>query len=264
MNLGIAVLDDRLLLVSHNGVEKDPDYTQFLFSVRPDFNSPSPGMLWELVDQAARDLSSAADKLILAIPAALCLVKRLIIKGTQVADDPGYSNWLAGTQLPGDLANFHYSFIPLRQSFDSAQSEVLFYATPSGPHARIIAALKRQDDSREVIALPEQLGLVMVLEKSIGREDIPQAGIINCDRNSLAVVYVKDCRFNHWRYFPHKPGRQDELSIDVETYLLSRADATESLPWSSRDSRATSRPAGPRLSLPLWAYITWSIRVPGA
>jgi hypothetical protein len=61
------------------------------------------------------------------------------------------------------------------------------------------------------------------------KDDIPQAAIIHCDSQGVSVAYMVDGHFKHCRYF-HRDAGWDGHSADIETYLLSQADMTESLP----------------------------------
>jgi hypothetical protein len=77
---------------------------------------------------------------------------------------------------------------------------------------------------------PEYVGLVKVIEKSLGADDIPQAAVIHCNDAGVVAVFVKDGRFFKGRYFPYRLQTREELSIDIETYLLSLTSPDESMP----------------------------------
>jgi hypothetical protein len=229
MNLGISILDDRLLLALHYGGTQEPEYQTFLFGDVLS-ESPEPGALWFLAGDEARAIYNKAEKVILALPASLSFLKRLELKGEYFKESPEYSKWLATIQLPGDISEFHYEFLPLRESFDKTTMEVLFIGAPLSGLNRLLTAITPPDDTRQIMVLPEQLGLIKTLEKSLTKDDIPQAGIVNCDRAGATAVYLKDGRFYHSRYFNNQPDHKDDLATDIETYFLSRAEASESLP----------------------------------
>jgi hypothetical protein len=225
MKLGITLLDDRLLLSYHYGAAKEPEFKTFLLKDRTD----SPGWVWRSAGEEAFESFRRAEKAILALPASATFLKRLEVDDKLAKKEPTYLPWLASTQLPGDLSNFRYDFFPLRERYDSRSVEMLFSAIPAKLVERLLYGLKTEDISSPITFFPEQLGLVRVVEKSIPKDDIAQAGIVNWDQKGAAAVYVQDGRFNHCRYFPTLLNK-DDLSTDIETYFLSRADATESLP----------------------------------
>jgi hypothetical protein len=226
MKLGISLLDDRLLLAFHYGSVRGPEFRSYDLKEKDD----SPGWVWRAADDEAFESFKRAERSVMVIPAAYTFLKRLEIDSRNAKEQPDYLKWLAKTQLPGDLANFHYGFVPLRESFDSSSAEMLFYAAPAKLVEGLLRSLKTDFDTVPISVIPEQIGLVRVVEKSIKKDDIAQAGIVNCEHNGASAVYIKNGHFNHCRFFPNHAGNKEELSIEIETYFLSRADATESLP----------------------------------
>jgi hypothetical protein len=229
MILGISVLDDRLLLALHHGQNTQPEFKQYPLPQKSIAEKAS-GFLWEIAGSEAIQICQAAASLALAIPASACFMKRLEIREELAERNADYLRWLAGIQLPGALSQYHYDFIPATRSFDSALIEMIFYAVPLRILECLARSVRRDDDVRRFAVFPEQLGLVNVLAKSLGKDDIPQAGVVNCDAFGASVVYVKDSRLNHCRHFVFRDRSSEDLSSDIETYLLSRADASESLP----------------------------------
>ncbi|HBC46236.1 MAG TPA: hypothetical protein DCZ43_04250 [candidate division Zixibacteria bacterium] len=223
MKLGITLLEDRLLVSFHYGAAKEPEFRTFPLIDKTD----AAGWVWRAAGEEAYESFRRAEKAILALPASATFLKRLEVDGKLAKEQPTYLPWLASTQLPGDLSQFRYDFVPLRESFDSNSVEMLFYAIPAELVERLLFGLKTEDQPSPIGIFPEQLGLVRVAEKSIHKDDIAQAGIVNCDLKGAGAVYIQDGRFNHCRYFP---ANKEELATDIETYFLSRADVTESLP----------------------------------
>ena len=230
MILGVSILDNRLLLALHHGHSKDPEFLSFHIDIELDLNSAPGESVWKAAGPEALEYYKGAEKIIYAIPSSLCFLKCLDLDSRMINDNPAYSAWLAGTLLPGELPFYKYDFLPVRESFDGSRMEMIFYAAPAKHVDHIIQALKAEDDSREIILIPEQLGLVKVVDKSLAKGDITQAGIINFESNGASTVYVKNGHFSHGRFFVIFPEKRENLPIDVETYLLSRADSTESLP----------------------------------
>jgi hypothetical protein len=229
VNLGISVLDDRLLLVSHQGHDKSPEFEKYDFKQKRDSRS-SLGLIWDLVDISAGDAYLTADRLVLSIPASICYLKRLEIDSDLIENYPDYLEWLACTLLPGKVAQYKYEFISAGRSYDETRLEMIFTAVPIGPLNELFQSLKINDDAREIIAIPEQLGLIKALEKSFSNDDIPQAGIVNCNSLGAAIVLLKNSRFYHSRFFPIHQDHADELAVDIETYLLSQIDSSDPMP----------------------------------
>jgi hypothetical protein len=229
MNLGISVFEDKLLYALHHGSAKEPEFNLYPITKKIDGDAAEPNF-WERVDKSALEIYRAADNVVLSLISTSCYLKRLETNGKLIENTPSFLEWLASIHLPGELSDYHYGFLPLRESFDSTMMEMILYATPADSLDWIVKSLKLQDDAKHVIEMPEQLGLVRVLEKSLGKDDIFQAGIVNCDDKGATTVYIKDSRYSHSRYFALMPGQPNEISSDIETYLLSRADSSESLP----------------------------------
>jgi hypothetical protein len=226
MKLGITLLEDRILMAFHYGTAREPEFRSYAFKE----TGGMPGWVWRAIDSEAFESFRRAEHSVLAIPAAYTFLKRLEVDGGLVKEQPDYIKWLARTQLPGDLTKFHYDFIPLRERFDSRSAEMLFYAVPANLVDGLLQGLKTDLEAMPIAVIPEQIGLVRVVEKSIAKDDIAQAGIVNCEYKGASAVYIQDGRFSHCRFFPNQSGNKEELSTEIETYFLSRADATESLP----------------------------------
>lgn len=229
MNLGISVFDDRLLLVCHYGADRPPEFGKYIFKRKPDPQS-NPGHLWDFVDVAAGDAYLTADRLVLSVPASICYLRRLEIDDSLIKDYPDYLDWLACTMIPGDLAQYKYEFISVGENYDGTKLEMIFSAIPITSLNQLYHSLKINNDPRQIIAIPEQLALIKVLEKSLASDDIPQAGIVNCNSFGAAVVLLKNSKFYQCRFFPIHQDHADELAEDIETYLLSLSDSSDPMP----------------------------------
>ncbi len=230
MILSILLKRNHLLLTVHKGDEEAPGFFRYDVAWRESGIDSSPGCIWDQTDETARRLYVDASRIIVVLPASVCMAKRMELDNHLNDKIPDYKRWRAGIQLPGDLSVYCYGFIPLMRSFDSSKIETMFFAAPAALVKRLSQALFRANDTRMVELFPEHIGLVKVIEKSIGTDDIPQAALIHCDDQGVVAVFVKDGRFYNGRYFPVSPQNREELSIDIETYLLSLSSPDESLP----------------------------------
>jgi len=230
MILGVSILSDRLLLALHHGGKREPEFTSLSHGLGDMFHDVSDRSIWQILGEATADHVAKADKIVFSVPSSLSYLKNIEIDQKSAEGDQGYFDWLASTQLPGDLSFYKYEFLPLRTSFDGSRVEMIFFAAPAKQLANVLQALRPDDESRLIRALPEQLGLVRVIEKSLAKDDIPQAGIVNFENAGASAVYVKSGRFDHCRFFSKLPAPLGDLPTDVETYFLSRADSAESLP----------------------------------
>ncbi len=230
MNLGLALDGKRLLICAHNGAGSPPGYHEF--EIDPDRfdREQKGGYLWDTLPDQAGDLYLNASKIALAIPASSCFVKRIEIEKKMEESIPDFLKWRADLELPGDISGYIYGFIPIRRSFDGQRTESFFFAVPESKAGPLIHGFFGPDDKERMVVLPEHVGFGKVIEKSLGKDDIPQAALVHCPPDGAVAVFVKDSRLYHGRYFPLDPARADELSIDIETYLLSLVDPTESTP----------------------------------
>jgi len=226
--LGITFLKDRVLFAKLHGQDADSELISFFFGEKTPFDSNTPGSLWPLIGDEGKNAFISAEKAVLAIPSQLCYLKRLEIKTIYLENSPAYLDWLASTQLPGDLTDYRFGFIKLGESFDQTSQEMLLFACLESRIAPMIQSLALPEEGRELRLMPEQLGLACTLERSLARGDIAQAGIINFEADCATVVHVLHNRFNSSRCFTN--GKDRDLATDIETYLLSRADTLESFP----------------------------------
>jgi hypothetical protein len=230
MILGVSFLHDRLLLALHFGAEKGPEFLSFPVDLSRIPGSPPEKSAWQSLGEEAAAHARNAEKVVFSIPSPLCYLRKVEIDRELTEESKTYFDWLASTQLPGDISSYSFEFLPLRKSFDGSMMEMVFFAAPVGQLNNALQALRLDDESQQIRALPEQLGLVRVIEKSLARDDIPQAGIVNFEKAGASAVYVKSGRYDHCRFFSKHPNLPGDLPTDVETYFLSRADSSESLP----------------------------------
>ncbi|OGC89534.1 MAG: hypothetical protein A2W25_14290 [candidate division Zixibacteria bacterium RBG_16_53_22] len=230
MILGVAIETDSLLLAAHSGRDTEPRFRTFTIKGKTvDEGADHAGSIWEQAGDDARQFLIQAEQIVFALPARTCYLKRISIENRLIREKPDYLKWVAGNHLPGKLDDYYFDFIPLRQSFDAARTEMLLLATTS----------KRYDEfSRKLIAgenrnmkfIPEQIGLVQVVEKSLNSEEFAQAGIVDCRPNGILAVFARNSRFDHSRLFNNSSSKKTEIAADIETYFLSRADSSEALP----------------------------------
>ena len=221
---------DRLLLTVHRGGAESPEFYRYDTALKDSDTDLSRGYIWDQTNETARKLYADAGRITVAIPASICMAKRMELDNQLDDKISDYKKWRAGIQLPADLSLYSYGFIPLMKSFDNKRIESVFFAVPAELLKRLTRALVRVDDGRTLELFPEHISLVKVLEKSLGTGDIPQAALIHCDDEGVVAVFVKDGRFFKCRYFPLDPQKREELAVDIETYLLSLTSPDESLP----------------------------------
>lgn len=230
MILSVLLKKDHLFLAAHRGDEDQPEFYRYEVTWGESGDDLSRGHIWDQTDETARKLYIDAGRIVIILPASACMAKRMELDNQLDDTIPDYRKWRAGIQLPGDLSMYCYGFIPLLRSFDSKKIETIFFAMAAASGKRLTQALFRADDARAVEMFPEQIGLVKILEKSLGKDDISQAALIHNDDEGVVAVFLKDGRFYCCRYFPVSSQNIEELSIDVETYLLSLSSPDESLP----------------------------------
>ena len=228
MILGISYQKNRILIAKHFGTDKEPEYLSFSLNEDEHQDSKVPGNIWSQIGEDARNAFISAEKVVLSIPSHLCYLKRLDIKTKYLDSSPVYLDWLASTQLPGELIGYRFGFIKIGQSFDMLSQEMLLYACLKMVIEPKISSLLIPELERELILIPEQLGLLKTLENSITKGDIAQAGLIDFDTENATVVHMLHNRYGSSRCFPISLG--PELATDIETFLLSKADSLESFP----------------------------------
>jgi hypothetical protein len=228
--LAIMIKKNRLLLTVHKGDAESPEFYRYDVALRDSDTDLSRGYIWDQTNETARRLYADAGRITVALPASVCMAKRMELDNKLDGKIPDYKKWRAGIQLPLDQSIYSYGFIPLMKSFDKKRIETVFFAVPAELLKRLTRALVMVDDGRVLELFPEHIGLVKVLEKSLGTGDIPQAALIHCDDEGVVAVFVKDGRFFKCRYFPLDPQNREGLAIDIETYLLSLTSPDESLP----------------------------------
>jgi len=230
MILGVAIEKNSLLLAASYGRDIEPRFQTFsLDKGERDEGIEEILSVWRQAGDEALQLLDSAEQVVFALPAENCHLKRIGLESRLLEEKPEYLNWVAGNYLPGKLEGYHYGFIPLRRSFDGQKTEMLLYAITSKQH-EIFRKLIDPENDRPVEFLPEQLGLVQVLELSLKREEFPQAGIVNCRENGIIAAYAKDGCYKHSIIFADKSAHKNDIAADIETYFLSRADISEPLP----------------------------------
>jgi hypothetical protein len=189
--------------------------------------SPGSGRIWDRADDDIRKAYLEADTLAVALPASACMIKRMEIDKKLEDEIPGYRKWRAGMELPGDPEQFRYGFIP-NTEVSGDKSEVIFFAVPADYLQRLTNAAIREGDSREIRFLPEQTALAEFALKSA--RDYSQVALAHFDRQCAVMIVLRDGRFFKGRYFQFGDGGNDEIAVDIETFMLSVASPDESLP----------------------------------
>ncbi len=224
MILGLSVRDGKLLMA----VRQDDD-TRF-HQIDIDLSDRSESFdIRNIADDDIRKLFDESKLVALGIPASACFTKRIEIDKNLSREKEDYLRWRAGIQLPGGLDKYEYGFVPVLKRFDSVKTEVLFYAMPRGEMGNILSVFGGALPEFAVI-VPEQLALVEVLRKSISKDDIDQAAIVNIENDRAVAVFLKDNRYHHSRCFSLSDSGPEELSSDIETYLLTQMSHEEDLP----------------------------------
>jgi hypothetical protein len=228
--LSILLKRNHLLLAVHKGDDEPPEFYRYDVIGRESGADVSQGYIWDQTGETAKRFYLDASRIAVVLPASVIMAKRIELDNQLNDRIPDYKKWRAGIQLPGDPDLYSYGFIHLMKSFDGKKIETIFFASPAAHVRHLTQALFRADDTRAVELFPEHVGLIRVLDKSIGTGDIPQAALVHCGEDGVVVVFVKDGRFYNGRYFPVGSQNREGLSIDIETYLLSLSDPDESLP----------------------------------
>jgi hypothetical protein len=229
MILGVALEKNKLLMASYYRREIDAQFSCHEIAADDGQQGSEGGSIWVRVDEKALETAVGAEEVVFAVPSAVSFLKRLDILNSDLVHNPSFLEWAASIHLPGEPSNYHFEFLPLRQSFDLTKIEMLLFAMPRKYYEKSMALLKMDEQSR-VRFIPEQLGFVRVLEKSLDKPEFQQGGIVNCSDEGIAAVYARDGRYHHSRFFLSGGARKNDIASDIETYFLSRADIAEPLP----------------------------------
>lgn len=186
------------------------------------------GYIWDEVDDDLRKVYLEAETLALAVPASMCLVKRIVVTKMSENAGPGYGKWRAGIELPGGADSYSYGFMPLMKDSGDDRSEVILTAVSAEYLRRLNRAVSGKSESREVQFVPEYLGLAELAGKSAG--DCDQVGLVHFDHQGAVVVILRDSGFFKGRYFRIVEGGLDETVVDIEVFLLSVSRSGESFP----------------------------------
>ncbi len=227
MILGVAIENNALLLAAHLGKDAEPQFATF--PLAENAGDQEGGSVWVQAGEEARKMRAEARQIVFALPTESCYLKRIGIENRFTDKNSDYLDWTAGNHLPGKLDYYKYSFLPLRQSFDGSKTEMLLWATTCSQNDKFNKLLNPVD-KYPVTYLPEQIGLVRILARSLKKEEFPQAGIVDCRADGVVAVIAKDGLLDHSRLFWARSMSKSEIAADIETYFLSRADITEPLP----------------------------------
>ena len=225
MILGVSIREDRVFVTAQGGDE----LRFFQFDILPEEIDGNDN-IWDWADDDLRKIYDEAEMIVLGIPSSLCLAKRIELDNRLDKEKNDYRSWRAGLELPGEPGNFIYGFIPVSKRFDSEKTETLFYAAARDKIEKIRSSVFTGRSPECCVIIPEQLALTEVLRKSISKDDILQAAIINIEPDNAVAVILNDNRYFHSRSFGIPRIDKDELGVDIETYLLSKMSDDEQLP----------------------------------
>jgi hypothetical protein len=225
--LGLLLRSDELLLAIRSGDDRwefrrcDVNWTEST-------DDAARGYIWDRLDNDLRRVYQEADTLAVALPASECMVKRVEIAGKPEDEIPGYRKWRAGIELPGDSDLFAHGYLPSTEDPGRGKSEMAFFAAPADYVQRLTRTLIRENDTRVIQFVPEQIGLAWLALKSA--TDYNQLALAHFDLDYAVVIIIRDGRFCKARYFRSGDGNNEEVAVDIETFLLSVAGHDESLP----------------------------------
>lgn len=230
MILAVDIRDERVLIAASSGSDEPSQYHQF--AIDRDILNKDTGdlFIWDYADESIRNIYELSEKIVLAIPASICLAKRLELDDEMNKGKSNYRDWRAAIQLPGNLNLYEYGYMPTSKSFNGTKTETVFFAAPRDKIERLKKAIARDKPPENIISIPEQIALVELLVRSVGRDDISQAAIVHIQEDYIVCVIIKDTRYFRSRVFMLPTSDSDELLSDVQTFLMSMASPDEPLP----------------------------------
>jgi hypothetical protein len=238
--LGLHVKHDELLLAIRSG-DENCEFRRCNVNWTESTDRRVRGYIWDRVDEISRKAYLEAASMALVLPASVSLVKKIQMDKKLEDEIPGYRKWRAGIELPGDQGLFSYGFIPSTDRPDDGRSELIFFALAADYLRRMFRAIVKEDDSREIQFIPEQLGLARLASRSAS--DREQIALVHFDRGTAVVVITRSGQFFRGRYFRIGGGNAEDVAVDIETFLLSFAGSEELFPLivtGSVDSFKTS------------------------
>jgi hypothetical protein len=230
MIIGLSRTKKKVFLTVRVEGEKAPMFFQIDLAEEGSGEGGEAGLFWDSADETIKRMLRDSKSIFVSVPAAICMTKRMELDDKLYVQQPDYTRWLAGIQLPGDQSNYRYGFIPIMKSYDGARTWAVFYAGSRGEFERFSRALLGDRPSGKIVMIPEQIALAEVLRESLGKDDISQAAIFNIAGDYAVAVLMKDNGFYHSRLFRYRPDGAEELAVDLETYLLSHKSPEEPLP----------------------------------
>lgn len=229
MILGIDIRDNEALITSREEMEERPGFHRFEFDIGI-LENGSAGSIWEFADRDIKDAFDRAEIIALNIPASICLAKRMEFEASPGFENSDYLKWRASIQLPGDLNDYEYGFIPLLKTYDGSRTETLFFASPRMMAGKLKSAVFVDKPAENTLIIPEQIALSELLKKSVGKDDLSQAAIVNIGDGYIVVAFIRDNRYFRGRTFLAPFTDRDNLALDIQTYLLSLKSFDEQLP----------------------------------
>lgn len=230
MILGISISDNRVLLAAREEADRESEYYQF--DLPADFfdREGRSDTIWETADESIKNIYLNAERVVVGLPASICLAKRMELDIRHDSEKSDYRRWRAAIQLPGNLAEYEYGFVPIARSFDGTKEETIFFAVPARQVEKLKRAVFAEKTQGSVILIPEHIAFVELIRKSINKDDISQAAAVHMENDYCLAVLVKDDRFFRGRVFPVSRLGDDTIGQDVLTYLLCFLSPDEPAP----------------------------------
>ncbi len=220
MNIGITIGDKALYITALKDIAAKPEFYKTAIDLRLADANLANGYIWDNVREDIANIFSNAEKIALTIPAKMCYSKIISMDLNKKFDS--YPKWLAGIQIPGDLAKYIYGFIPLNNIDRSGINNVLFYATPAELFWPLFCAAVKDDVYDKVELVPEYTALNGLLTDNDGGESLSQTGIVNISQNGAAIVINRNSKLSAVRFFPIESNLPVDFMDGIETYLLSQ------------------------------------------
>lgn len=230
MNVGVSIENNLLYLVAINGGAEKPSFYKSSINLSISGKDGLGGHIWDRIEsEELRNAYMQADKIAFTIPAGICFSKRIILDANLDRARPDYRAWVARNQLPGELSNYIYGFLPLAEDQTSNTIETLFYASLSDHFRPLFHAIAGKDNFDRVCPVPEYMSLAVILRNAVGVSANVQAVMVNIGSSGATVVIVKAGSIFSTRYFPLQAGKSNELTSDLEAYFLSMIDSDEGI-----------------------------------
>jgi hypothetical protein len=226
VNVGVSVENNVLYLVVKNSDTSKPSFHKSNIAPFLSDKNKSSGYIWDQIsDEEIKNTFRGAEKVAFTIPARICFSKIISMDMNINRDRKGYQAWVARNQLPGEISDYMYGFLPLSEESTSDRIEVIFYATFSKHFQPLFDAVIKEEDRNRTNLVPEYMGLGVILTNAVDIDSEIQAAIISSREDGAAVTSIRKGSICSIRYFPKRAGRSGDFLLDLETHLLSIFDS---------------------------------------